>query len=80
MHEKLKPISNHTQINLSNKNIISSNLENNSNKCKENNNISKPLYHKINIVNNKIIIINNNRSKGNILKNSKEKLKKKILQ
>ena len=77
IHEKLKQINNHTQINLSNKIIISSNLENNPNKFKENNNISKPLYHKINIVNNKIIIINNNRSKGNILKHSNKQIKKK---
>ena len=72
---KLKTINN-TINNLSNKNIIGSGLESNLIKNKENN-ISKPLYHKINIVNNKIIIINNNRSKGNILKNSKVKLKKK---
>ena len=80
--KKIKEIkvksNNNTQINFSNKNIVT--LDTNQNKNKENNyNISKPLYHKINIVNNKIIIINNNRSKGNIntLKASKEKIKKK---
>ena len=71
---KVKSINNYTQSNFSNKNIIN-NLETNPNRNKEN--IAKPLYHKINIVNNKIIIINNNRSKGNILKSSKEKIKKK---
>ena len=65
--------------NCSNKNILSSNYDNNFNKNRENkeNNISKPFYHKINIVNNKIIIINNARSKANILKLQKEKIKKK---
>ena len=61
-----------------NKNMTSINVEMNSNKNEKSkeNNISKPLYHKINIVNNKIIIINNSRSKGNILKSSKDKIKK----
>ena len=75
---KVKSISNYTQSNVSNKNITNNNnLGTNPNKTRENNNIAKPLYHKINIVNNKIIIINNNRSKGNILKASKEKNNKK---
>ena len=76
---KVKSINNYTQSNASNKNIINNNnFGTNPNKTRENINIAKPLYHKINIVNNKIIIINNNnRSKGNILKTSKEKIKKK---
>ena len=66
---------NKTQMNYSNKNMITHNTEINTNRNRESNNtLSKPLYHKINIVNNKIIIINNNRSKGNILTVSKEKL------
>ena len=78
---KVKSINNtnnsiNTQINFSNKNKITNNIEANPNRNRENNNATiKPLYHKINIVNNKIIIINNNRSKGNIIKTSKEKLK-----
>ena len=73
---KFKSINNKTQNNFINKNLINKLLDNNSNKNKDISTISKPLYNKINIVNNKIIIINNNdRSKGNILKNSKEKLK-----
>ena len=67
---KVKSINNYTQSYFSNKNIINNNAESNQSRNKDNNTISKPLYHKINIVNNKIIIINNNRSKGNILKNS----------
>ena len=68
---------NNTQFNFSNKNKVTNNTEANTNRNKEsNNNITKSLYHKINIVNNKIIIINNNRSKVNILKVSKEKFKK----
>ena len=73
---KKKSISNNSQSNFSNRNISNNNIELNP-KNKDNNFITKPLYHKINIVNNKIIIINNNRSKGNILKNSREKFKKK---
>ena len=75
---RVKAINNNDINNISNKNMTSINVEMNSNrneKGKENN-ISKPLYHKINIVNNKIIIINNARSKGNILKSSKDKIKK----
>ena len=72
---KVKSINNYTQSYFSNKNIISNNIDANQSKNKDSNNISKPLYHKINIVNNKIIIINNNRSKGNILKNSKDNIK-----
>ena len=63
------------------------NLSNNStikNKTKKDLCSSKPMYHKINIVNNKIIIINNNsKSKGNILnkvplkENKSKKTKKK---
>ena len=68
-------INNNTN-NCSNKNILNNNYDNNFNKNKENN-ISKPFYNKINIVNNKIIIINNTRSKANILKLQKEKIKKK---
>ena len=68
-------INNNTN-NCSNKNILSNNYDNNFNKNKDNN-ISKPFYNKINIVNNKIIIINNTRSKANILKLQKEKIKKK---
>ena len=74
---KVKSINNNTQSNFSNNNILSNNSDTIPNKNKENNYITKPLVHKINIVNNKIIIINNNRSKGNILKVSKEKLKRK---
>ena len=78
---KVKSINSYTQSNVSNKNITNNNNNNlgtNPNKTREYINIAKPLYHKINIVNNKIIIINNNnRSKGNILKTSKEKIKKK---
>ena len=74
---KKKSISNNSQSNFSNRNISNNNIEPNP-KNKEYNSIAtKPLYHKINIVNNKIIIINNNRSKGNILKPSREKFKKK---
>ena len=64
-------------MNFSIKNVLTNNTEANTYRNRESNNtITKPLYHKINIVNNKIIIINNNRSKGNILKSSKEKCKK----
>ena len=72
--KKLKTINNNPHTNISNKIIINNNTETNINK-----NNAKPLYQKINIVNNKIIIINNNRSKGNIIKNDKEKYKKKNL-
>ena len=68
---RLKTIGNTTQTNINNKNIIANNTETNINK-----NHSKPLYQKINIVNNKIIIINSNRSKRNILKNNNDKYKK----
>ena len=74
---KVKPFYVKWNNNFSNNSIVNNNADTNPNKNKENNNISKPLYHKINIVNNKIIIINNNRSKDNILKESKEKIKKK---
>ena len=75
---KVKAINNNDINNISNKNMTSINVEMNSNRNENSkeNNISKPLYHKINIVNNKIIIINNARSKGNILKSSKDKIKK----
>jgi len=55
--------------------LINNKSEINNNKSKEKNNInSKPLYNKINIVNNKIIIITNNRSKENALKLTKTKI------
>ena len=75
---RVKAINNNDINNISNKNMTSINVEMNSknNKKSKEKNISKPLYHKINIVNNKIIIINNARSKGNILKSSKDKIKK----
>ena len=75
---RMKAINNNDINNISNKNMTSINVEMNSIKKEKSNekNISKPLYHKINIVNNKIIIINNSRSKGNILKSSKDKIKK----
>ena len=75
---RVKAINNNDINNISNKNMTSINVEMNSknNKKSKDKNISKPLYHKINIVNNKIIIINNARSKGNILKSSKDKIKK----
>ena len=75
---RVKAINNNDINNASNKNMTSINIEMNSNKNEKSkeNNISKPLYHKINIVNNKIIIINNSRSKGNIIKSSKDKTKK----
>ena len=53
---------------------INSKTDINNIRTREKNNFnSKPLYSKINIVNNKIIIINNNRSKENILKLSKDR-------
>ena len=53
---------------------INSKTDINKNRSREKNNLNfKPFYSKINIVNNKIIIINNNRSKENILKLSKDK-------
>ena len=55
--------------------LINNKSEINNNKIKEKSIInSKPLYNKINIVNNKIIIINNNRSKENVLKLTKNKI------
>lgn len=72
---KIKSINN-TQTNFSNNTILNNNLDIHPIKSRDNNNTTKPLYHKINIVNNKIIIINNNRSKENI-KTSREKINKK---
>ena len=66
-----------TDNTLSNKNIryIKNEVSNSINSYRSNRgklntiNNAKPMYHKINIVNNKIIIINNNsKSKRNILK------------
>ena len=75
---KFKSINNKTQNNFINKNLINKLLESSTSKNKDNSSTSKPLYNKINIVNNKIIIINSNdRSKGNILRTSKEINKKK---
>ena len=79
---RVKAINNNDINNTSSKNMTSINADMNSNKNEKSKdkNISKPLYHKINIVNNKIIIINNSRSKGNILKSSKDKIKKRSSQ
>ena len=79
---RMKAINNNDINNTSSKNMTSINVDMNSNKNEKSKEkkISKPLYHKINIVNNKIIIINNSRSKGNILKSSKDKIKKRSSQ
>ncbi len=79
---RVKAINNNDINNTSSKNMTSINADMNSNKNErsKDKNISKSLYHKINIVNNKIIIINNSRSKGNILKSSKDKIKKRSSQ
>ena len=73
-NNKIAQISNNNILNnkkikyLKNDNFNLSNNSTNKNKPKKDLNNSKPMYHKINIVNNKIIIINNNtKSKGNIL-------------
>ena len=66
---------NNTNISKGKNSLINNKSETSNNKTKEKNSInSKPLYNKINIVNNKIIIINNNRSKESILRLTKDKI------
>ena len=72
---KINSKNNNNNISKSKNTIINNKSETNNIKNKEKNSInSKPLYNKINIVNNKIIIINNNRSKENVLKLTKNKI------
>ena len=73
---KINSKNNNNNISKGKNTLINNKSETNNNKAKEKSSInSKPLYNKINIVNNKIIIINNNnRSKENVLKLTKNKI------